>query len=82
MSQATPDEGSSESAQPPGAVVPTGPGSDPWAISSTLLSGLIVWGGAGWLADRWLGTSFLTLIGLLVGMATGMYLVFHRTLRR
>jgi F0F1-type ATP synthase assembly protein I len=34
------------------------------------------------LADRWLGTSFLTLIGLLVGMATGMYLVFHRTLRR
>ena len=42
-----------------------------WTIFGYLLSGLIFWGGAGYAADRWLGTGYLTLTGLLVGMGGG-----------
>jgi len=56
---------------------PTGPG-DAWSIVAYLLSGMIVWGGVGLLLDRWLGTSLLTLLGLLVGTAAATYLVWVR----
>jgi F0F1-type ATP synthase assembly protein I len=40
-----------------------------------MLSGLIVWGGAGMLLDRWLGTRFFVLIGVLLGLGVAIYLV-------
>ena len=43
-----------------------------------LLSGLLLWGGAGLLLDRWLGTSFLVLVGMLVGGVGALYLVYIR----
>lgn len=46
-----------------------------WAVVGTLLAGIVVWGGAGWLLDRWLGTSFLVAIGVIVGAAASIYLV-------
>jgi ATP synthase protein I len=49
-----------------------------WTIFGYLLSGLLFWGGVGYAADRWLGTSYLTLIGLLVGMGGAIYLVWLR----
>jgi ATP synthase protein I len=49
-----------------------------WSIMSYILSGLLIWGGAGWLLDRWLGTTFLLLIGLLVGASASLYLVWLR----
>jgi ATP synthase protein I len=49
-----------------------------WTIFGYLLSGLIFWGGAGYAADRWLGTGYLTLTGLLVGMGGAIYLVWLR----
>jgi ATP synthase protein I len=55
----------------------TNPG-DAWTVIAYLLSGLIFWGGAGRLLDRWWGTSFLVLIGMLVGGASGIYLVYIR----
>ncbi len=51
---------------------------DAWTIIAYLLSGLIVWGGGGWLLDRWLGTRFFVLLGLLVGAATAIYIVYIR----
>jgi F0F1-type ATP synthase assembly protein I len=40
---------------------------------------VLVWGGVGWLVDRWLGTdSVFLVIGLLVGFAASMYLVYVR----
>ncbi len=51
---------------------------DPWTIVAYLLSGMLLWGGAGWLLDRWLGTSFLVLVGLLVGTALAIYLIYVR----
>ena len=52
-----------------------------WSIFGYLLSGLLFWGGVGWAADRFFNTSFLTLIGLLVGMGGALYLVWMRFVR-
>jgi ATP synthase protein I len=49
-----------------------------WTIFGYLLSGLLFWGGVGWAADRFFETSYLTLIGLLVGMGGALYLVWLR----
>lgn len=43
-----------------------------------LLAGLLFWGGVGFALDRWLGTNFLVLIGMLVGGAAAMYLIYVR----
>lgn len=63
-----------------------GPGRDSWsgygtayAIIGTLLAGMLVWGGIGFLVDRLVGTEPLFLAsGLVVGMAGGIYLVYIR----
>ncbi|WP_205843628.1 AtpZ/AtpI family protein [Nakamurella deserti] len=45
---------------------------------TTLIGGFAVWGGIGWLLDLWLGTRLFTPIGLIVGMALGIYAVVAR----
>ncbi len=40
-----------------------------------MLSGIIVWGGAGLALDRWLGTQFIALIGVLLGLGVAIYLI-------
>lgn len=48
-----------------------------WSISGTLLAGVLLYGGIGFLLDRWLGTpKVFTAIGLLVGAGLGIYLVY------
>ncbi|MFI6298700.1 AtpZ/AtpI family protein [Nonomuraea sp. NPDC050790] len=49
-----------------------------WSIPSYLLSGMAIYGGAGWLLDRWLGTSALFPIGIVVGVALAVYLVYRK----
>jgi len=50
-----------------------------WAVVSTLVGGIAVWGLLGYLADRWLGTAhvFFT-IGVLLGAGGAIYLVWLR----
>ncbi len=36
---------------------------------------MAVWGGAGWLLDRWLDTRVFVPVGILLGMAVAIYLV-------
>jgi ATP synthase protein I len=46
---------------------------------SYLIGGMLVWGGIGWLVDRWLGTSGIAMgIGAVVGGAAGIYLIARR----
>jgi ATP synthase protein I len=49
-----------------------------WTILGYLLSGLLFWGGVGYFADRFFNTTYLTLVGILMGMGGGLYLVWLR----
>jgi F0F1-type ATP synthase assembly protein I len=51
---------------------------DGWAVMSTLIGGFVVWGGVGWGLDHWWGTRFATPVGVLLGMALGIYAVVAR----
>ena len=44
-----------------------------WSIVGYLLSGLLIWGGIGWGLDRWLGTTYLVLVGMLLGAGASIY---------
>ncbi|MBA3021388.1 MAG: AtpZ/AtpI family protein [Actinobacteria bacterium] len=45
---------------------------------SMMLAGPIFYGGIGWLLDYWLHTSWLFVLGIIVGVAAGVYLVIAR----
>ena len=49
-----------------------------WSVLGTLLAGICVWGGIGWLIDLWLETSFVKAIGVIVGAAASIYYVTVR----
>jgi len=52
---------------------------DPWAITGYLISGMVVYGGAGWGIDHWAGTSnVFAPIGIIFGLVCGLYLTFRR----
>ncbi|HSJ19283.1 MAG TPA: AtpZ/AtpI family protein [Nocardioidaceae bacterium] len=51
---------------------------DPWHAFGYLVAGVGMYGFLGWLADRWLGTSFLVVVGILVGAGLGLYMTFAR----
>jgi len=49
-------------------------------LVSELLAATLVWGAIGFGLDRWLGTDpVLMVIGALVGHATGIYIIIHRS---
>mgnify|MGYP007030371662 CR=1 FL=1 len=49
-----------------------------FSIIGYLLSGLLFWGGVGWALDKWLGTTYLLLAGLILGAGAALYLVWLR----
>jgi F0F1-type ATP synthase assembly protein I len=60
---------------------PAGPSGEAaaWTVLAYLLTGPLLYGGLGWLADRWLGTDpIFVLLGLLSGMALAVYVVWLR----
>lgn len=54
------------------------PESVAWGAVNTLISGLIAFGLPAWLLDRWLGTEWIVLVGLVVGMATALTVIWFR----
>lgn len=45
-----------------------------WAMVADILTGTMLWGGLGYLGDRWLGWEpWLMSIGFMVGFAVGIY---------
>lgn len=54
------------------------PEGEAWSVLAHLLTGIGVYGGIGYLLDRWWSTGFLTPVGLLLGAAAGLYLVWVR----
>jgi ATP synthase protein I len=60
----------------------TGPSlSNDGGVAGYLLAGICLFGGLGLLMDHWLGVSFLTPVGLVVGAGAGGYLVYARVVR-
>lgn len=52
------------------------------SASYTLTGGILVMGGLGYAADRWLGTApWLLLTGLVLGMLAGFYALVKATRR-
>ncbi|WP_283137267.1 hypothetical protein [Rhizohabitans arisaemae] len=47
-----------------------------WSAPSYLISGMVIWGGAGWLLSRLTGVDAFIPIGLLVGLGLAIYLVY------
>ena len=75
MAEDSPVAGALDRAPPSHRVSPAGPDIG-WAVIGTLLSGMVVWGGVGWLLDRWLGHAvFFALVGVILGLAVAIYLV-------
>ena len=60
---------------PPSQEEPRG---DPWHAFGYIVSGVLLYGFLGWLSDRWLGTSFLVAVGILVGAGLGIYMTWAR----
>ena len=47
-----------------------------------LITAVLLWAGIGWLLDRWLGTApWFFAIGVLIGNAAGLYLIWLRAER-
>jgi ATP synthase protein I len=61
------DSGSSESGH-----------GDPWLAFGYLVSGVLMYGLIGWALDQWWDTSFLVVVGILVGAGLGMYMTWAR----
>jgi F0F1-type ATP synthase assembly protein I len=43
-----------------------------------MISGMAVWGGAGWLLDQWWDTRVFFPVGVILGMAVAIYVVVAR----
>lgn len=53
---------------------------DAWGYVAYILSGIAVWGGAGWLLDNVMGWyPVATLIGVMLGNVAGIYLIYIRS---
>ena len=63
---------------PPPAESDDGPRGDPWHAFGYIVAGVFFYGLVGWLLDRWLGTSFLVAIGILLGAGLGIYMTYAR----
>jgi len=64
--------------KPPSAKPDEFPSGDPWLAFGYLVSGVLLYGLIGWLLDRWLGTSFLVVVGILIGITLGMLMTWWR----
>lgn len=49
-----------------------------WNITATMMSGLLGFGVPGWLIARWTGWEWVTGLGLVLGMALALTIVWFR----
>lgn len=47
-------------------------------VLAYLISGPLLFGGLGWLVDRWLGVSAFIAVGIIGGMALSLYIIWLR----
>ena len=64
--------------KPPAGRIPETPQGDPWHAFGALVSGVTIYGLIGWALDVWLDTSFLVVVGILLGTVLGLYMTWAR----
>lgn len=74
----SPGAGSGRPAAGDGRGVGRGAQDDAWAATGLLISGVAVWGGAGYLVSQWLHNQLFVMIGLLLGTTTALYGIWFR----
>ncbi|TYK52998.1 hypothetical protein [Actinomadura decatromicini] len=47
-----------------------------WSVPSYLLSGIIIWGGLGWLLAELTDQTWLIMVGVVIGAGLAIYLVY------
>ncbi len=72
------DPTANEAAQQAGRNIARKHEDDAWAATGLLMSGVVVWGGAGYLVSQWLGSPLFTMAGLLLGTGTALYGIWFR----
>jgi ATP synthase protein I len=55
--------------------------SDGWAIMSYMITGMVLYGGIGWLVGHWTGISVLFPVGMILGLAFSVILIIYRVTR-
>ena len=51
---------------------------DPWSAMNLIMSGVLFWGGVGWLVSRWLDSRVWMGVGVVVGGVLGVWCVYLR----
>ena len=74
----TPSTANVPTAMPEHDAPNTAPSQDPWLAVGYLTSGVLFYGFLGWAADRWLGTSWLVAVGIILGAGLGIYMTWAR----
>jgi ATP synthase protein I len=64
--------------RPPSARTAENSQGDAWHAFGALVSGVLVYGLIGWVLDRWLDTSFLVVVGIVLGAVLGLYMTWAR----
>ncbi len=54
---------------------------DGWAIMSYMITGMVLYGGIGWLVGHWTGISVLFPVGMILGIAFSIILIIYRVTR-
>ena len=49
-----------------------------WAVSGYLISGMVAYGGIGWLIGHWLHATILFPVGMLTGLVLAIVLIIYR----
>lgn len=49
-----------------------------WDSAGLIMAGVAFWGGLGWLVAEWAGNTVFLVVGLLLGSAAALYLVWVR----
>jgi hypothetical protein len=78
MNDATASVRTAMARQLPPPAGPDEPKGDPWNVFGYIVAGEGFYGLAGWALDRWLGTTFIVAIGILVGAGLGIYMTYAR----
>ena len=53
-----------------------------WSILAYLISGLVFWGGAGAIADHFLGTGYLLIVVMVMGIGSSFWLIWLRFIKQ